>query len=470
MRTMTWLALLTAASMAGSGCGGPGEPATAPTKSPRETSADYDPEDLPPPDVVRFQVPTRGAPARGARQPLVTLVVFSDFQCPFCSRSAQVLERLLREHPDTLRIVFRHHPLPFHEHAMTAAEAAVEARTQGGDDAFWQMHDSLFARQNALTEDDLVRRARELGLDARAMREALADHRHRRTVRADQAIALGLDARGTPAHFVNGRPLMGAQPYHRFEEVLRQEIALARQMMQSGTPRGEIHAAIMRSAVPVRPVELAPPDAPAPAPQAGASGPVAVPVGDSPVRGPDDALVTIVEFADFECPFCGRAQPILRALREKHGEDLRIVFKHLPLPMHPNAMRAHEAAAEARAQRGDEGFWALHDRLFADIRKLGRQDLEAHAGALGLDMDRFRRALDGHVHRPAIERDLALARRVGVQGTPTFFINGEPMVGARPLPAFEARVERALQQARARVEQGVPREKVYERITAGPAG
>lgn len=442
-------------------------PPASPTGTQASASGDSveapeDERELPPPEALRFRVPVEGAPARGAAEPLVTVVVFSDFQCPHCARSAATLERLLHEHGDQVRVVFRHHPLPFHPHALPAAQAAIEARTQGGDEAFWRMHDALFANQTALDQNDLQDHARRLGLNADGIAEALDDQRHRATVQADQAMALGLGARGTPAHFINGRPLMGAVPYQDLEAIVRQEVALAKQLMGGGEPREGLYAAIMESAAPARPEpgpgaggDAAPPDR------------TAVPVGDSPVRGPSDALVTIVEFVDFECAFCGRAQGTLEALRARYGDDLRIVFKHFPLPFHEHAMLAHEAAAEARAQKGDEGFWAMHERLFDDVHALSHDDLVAHAEALELDVSRFRQALDLHVHREAIERDVALGEQVGVQGTPMFFVNGEPVVGALPLPVFLEHVERGLERARALIERGASRAEVYERLVEG---
>ncbi|MFW6050554.1 MAG: DsbA family protein [Myxococcota bacterium] len=236
------------------GCGASGDPPTAASASSGGETEDagdetYGHRELPPPDTLRFRVPAEGAPVRGAERPLVTIVVFSDFQCPFCARAAHTLDRLLRAHPDEVRLVFRHHPLPLHDRALPAAEVAEEAWQQGGDEAFWAMHDALFGRQSALGQDALLDRARGLGLDVEGVRAALEDHRHVPRIREDQSIALALGAEGAPAHFLNGRPIVGAVPYRDLEPIVRQEIALAEQLVAEGTPREALYATLQRSAI-----------------------------------------------------------------------------------------------------------------------------------------------------------------------------------------------------------------------------
>src|SRR5262249_10580189 len=122
----------------------------------------------------------------------------------------------------------------------------------------------------------------------------------------------------------------------------------------------------------------------------------AIPVGSAPVRGPSDALVTIIEFADFQCPYCGRVQPTVEALRTKYGNDLRIVFRHEPLPFHPRAEPAAQLTLEARAEKGDAGFWAAADMLFDNQRALEQSDLESYAAKLGLDRAKVTAAIASH--------------------------------------------------------------------------
>jgi protein-disulfide isomerase len=161
----------------------------------------------------------------------------------------------------------------------------------------------------------------------------------------------------------------------------------------------------------------------------------------APVKGPADAPVTIVEFSDFQCSFCFRANATVSQVLEKYAGKVRLVFKHYPLDFHPDAPLAHRAAMAAQ-QQGQ--FWEMHDRIFANQRAMKREDLLAHAKALGLDVPRFTADLESDRFKTVLDRDLAEGGKVGVDGTPTFFINGVPVVGARPLEAFTAVIDRAL--------------------------
>jgi protein-disulfide isomerase len=153
----------------------------------------------------------------------------------------------------------------------------------------------------------------------------------------------------------------------------------------------------------------------------------------APVRGPLDAPVTIVEFSDFQCPFCVRVTPTLLKLRESYGDKIRLAYRHFPLPMHPLAPKAAEAAACA----GEQGkFWEMHDRLFAANGKLQIADLKAQASELGLDGEAFGACLDGGKLAALVKADMEAGQRYGVSGTPAFFVNGRFISGAQPYEAF----------------------------------
>lgn len=140
------------------------------------------------------------------------------------------------------------------------------------------------------------------------------------------------------------------------------------------------------------------------------------------VMGPSDAPVTLVEYGDYECPYCGEAYPIVKAVREQMGEGLRFVFRNFPLTnSHPHAQRAAEAA-EAAAVQGR--FWEMHDRLFEHQRALDDAHLAQYARDIGLDEPRFTRDMSEHAHAERVREDFMSGIRSGVNGTPTFFING----------------------------------------------
>jgi protein-disulfide isomerase len=140
------------------------------------------------------------------------------------------------------------------------------------------------------------------------------------------------------------------------------------------------------------------------------------------IRGSVDAPVELVEYGDFECPYCRQAHGIVNAVQQHMGDELMVVFRHFPLTtVHPHAEQAAEAAEAAGAQGR---FWAMHDRLFEYQPQLDFPDLLAHAAYLGLDIDRFERELIERVHAPKVREDFMSGVYSGVSGTPTFFING----------------------------------------------
>lgn len=186
-------------------------------------------------------------PVRGAAEPLVTIVEFSDFQCPFCGQFAQTLDELVKAYPDDVRLVFKQFPLPMHPDAEIGARAAIAARAQ---DRFWAMHDRLFAQRHAMDEDDVVDHAVDLGLDKSSFSAALADPATAARVQADKAFGQARGVRGTPAFFINGRPFSGALPPDKLEAIIAEERDMAKAMIDAGCPRAEIYARIVRASPP----------------------------------------------------------------------------------------------------------------------------------------------------------------------------------------------------------------------------
>jgi protein-disulfide isomerase len=161
---------------------------------------------------------------------------------------------------------------------------------------------------------------------------------------------------------------------------------------------------------------------------------VAVSVNGTPVRGTADAPVTLVEFSDFHCPFCKRAQATLKQVIERYPDRVRHVYRDFPVDkLHPRARAAHEAARCAE----DQGkFWEYHDVLFLRAPKAEPRDLRRYAEQVGLDMPTFESCVSTRSHRATVQRDVDEATKLGLNGTPAFFINGRPLQGAQPLEAF----------------------------------
>lgn len=162
----------------------------------------------------------------------------------------------------------------------------------------------------------------------------------------------------------------------------------------------------------------------------------------APTMGPDDAEVTIVEFSDFQCPFCARVNPTLAQLREDYGDKVRVVFKHLPLAFHSKAPAAH-AAGEAAHRQGK--FWEMHDKIFENQREISEENYVIWAGEIGLDVEQFKKDSASPEVKAKVNADLQEAGKLGVSGTPGFFINGRFTAGAKPVSSFKVIIDEELE-------------------------
>jgi len=401
-----------------------------------EEEEDDDREDT----TTVFKIPVGGSPVRGNPAAMVTIVEFSDFQCPFCSRVEATLAALREHYKDKVRFVWKNEPLPFHPNAERAAQAALEVRAEKGDTAFWAMHDELFAAQKDLAPDTLARLGAKVGASGDRVRAAVQGHRFARAIAADADLAEDFQANGTPHFFINGRRLVGAQPQEKFEKIIDEEIAHAQGLLAKGTPPAQLYEALVKDG-------KGPPEPERKPVTAGLAT-------NDPVRGNPAARVTVHEWADFQCPFCGRAEETVGRLLKEYGPRVRLVWHDLPLPMHPDAPLAARAGREAFQQRGSTGFWALHDLMIGDQHKLSRGDLDVYARALGFDLNRWNGALDQGLHQTEIDAEKLVADGMDISGTPAFVIvpagaaSGYFVSGAQPYEKFHKLVERALVEAR----------------------
>ena len=159
------------------------------------------------------------------------------------------------------------------------------------------------------------------------------------------------------------------------------------------------------------------------------------------IQGPPDAPVTLVEYGDYQCPYCGAAYPIVKELQARLGEGLRFVFRNFPITTsHPRAEQAAEAAEAAAAQGR---FWEIHDLLYENQKRLRDEDLVTYARQLGLDFGRFEQELTDHVHAARVHEDFMSGVRSGVNGTPTFYVNGHRHDDSYDAETLTAALERA---------------------------
>jgi protein-disulfide isomerase len=401
------------------------------------------PQEAAPAGAVYRKVNVRADdPARGAKDAKVTIVLFSDFQCPFCSRVEPTLAQLLEAYPKDVRVVWKHQPLSFHAQALPASVAAEAAREQG---KFWPMHDALFEQQKDLSPATYERLAKALGLDVKRFQSSVASGKHDARIKEDQALANAVGANGTPTMFFNCRQVVGALPLDRMRPIVEEELKKADALLKGGKPDAGLYAKACEANVSAAPTAAAAPSAaPVPTGFVPAGAPVKIDVrADDPVRGNPKAPVTIVLFSDFQCPYCARVEPIMKDVERAYGNKVKVVWKHQPLSFHAQALPAAEAAEAAREQGK---FWQMHDGLFADQRALSPERYEQVAKEIGLDVSRFKQSIASGRNRTRIQQDQALAMTVGAQGTPTMFINGEKVVGARPLEQLKPIIDRALAQ------------------------
>ncbi len=165
----------------------------------------------------KVNVSIEGAPFKGPADAPITIVEFSDFQCPYCKRVLPSVEEVIKAYPGKIKLAFRHNPLPFHQQAKPAAKAAMAAHKQG---KFWEMHDKLFENQTALKDENYKKWAKELKLDMKKFEKDFKDAASDKVIDEDMTFAQSNGAGGTPSFFINGVLLVGAQPTERFKEVI----------------------------------------------------------------------------------------------------------------------------------------------------------------------------------------------------------------------------------------------------------
>lgn len=386
-------------------------------------------------DGITLPTPAYFAPesitALGDPNAPVKIVEFSDFECPYCARFATDAWPQVRQvFVESGRVywVFKDFPLDgLHPNARLAAQAAHCA---GEQDAYWEMHDALFQQQASWSGSGnpgatFKTLAGDLGLSQSDFDDCLDSERHAATVAAHVAEAQAAGLSSAPTFFFGGYPASGAIPFEGFEEIIG--------MME----RGELEQTIADS---IRQAQATPTPRPI----------VDVPIGDAPTKGQADAPVTIVEYSDYQCPYCARyvLQTMPRIMTEYvETGQVRYAFKDFPLTFHTEAQLAAQAARCA----GEQGaFWEMHDQLFASQDSWsGNSNAAAvfsgFATDFGLDEADFTACLESERYADAVQADLMEGAGFGVGGTPAFFVNGQFISGAQPFEVFQAAIEAALE-------------------------
>ena len=429
--------------------------------SPSAPVADNKPSDPGKPATAEdiFKVPVGTSFAKGPADALVTIVEFSDFQCPFCSRVGPTLKQIHDTYKNDVRVVFKHQPLPFHQQAPLASEYALAAGEQG---KFWEMHDKLFGSQSDLSPDALKRYASELGLDQGKIDAFIESGKGKKMIQEDQALAQKVGATGTPAFFINGVKLSGAQPFASFQKVIDEQLTKAKGLVGKGVSKNNVYAEVIKNGR-----DSAPPPSQERPKQPPSTRQKVDLVENTPAKGSKQALVTIVAWSDFQCPFCSRVVPTLEQINKEYGDKVQVQFRHQPLSFHNRAMPAAKASMAAHKQGK---FWEMHDKLFENQKALEDADLERYAKELGLNVSKWKADLEAPDLVAQINKDVEDGNKFGARGTPTLFVNGVPVRGAQPFAAFKTVIDKELVLAEKLMKEGVARKDVYAEILKREGG
>ena len=383
----------------------PTRPEKAERKRPEDRKKDAKKKKRQPRPVPKtvWKATLRGDEAgKGATEPLVTILEFSEFECPFCSRVEPTIDQILEAYGDKVRVVWKHSPLSFHKNARGAALATCAANKQG---KFWEMHKILFANQRALAKDDLNGYAKEMGLDMGKFETDMNGTVCAAEVDGDMKLASDVGARGTPNLYINGRQVRGAVPFEHIEPVLKEEIKKAEALVAAGTPLANVYAEVIKKGKVFKPLE----------------DEVRIWEAPAPFKGAKDAEIIVTMYSDFQCPYCSRVKKPIYDLLKEYPDNMKVEFRHFPLSFHKDAHLAAQASMAADAQGK---FWEMHDKIFENQKALKREDLEKYAEDLGLDMGKFKKALDEETYKDIVDQQFKEGQKTGVRGTPSIYING----------------------------------------------
>ncbi len=334
--------------------------------------------------------------AEAPKPPDVTIQIYSDFQCPYCRMFAPAARELETKGVEGIRtkVEFKNFPLGFHPFAQLAAQAAEAARQQG---KFWEMHDLLFANQNALAREDLLKHAETLKLDMPRFRRDLDSEAIKKRIADEQAEGAAKHVEGTPTFFVNGKPYSGTKTPAELTALVKGEFGR--------------HIALTE-------------------------------ITDNLLtKGPATAPVTVEFYADLESPVSRSANFVLEELIAKYPDTVRIQFRNYPLSFHQQAALVHDAAMTA-AHEGR--FWQMANYIFDHQDTIREQDLIAFAGRLGLDQEKFAATVRARRYTPRVDADLADGFQRGAHGSPVIYVNGKQIDGVPSLQTLTEYVDAAL--------------------------
>ena len=391
------------------------------------------------PEREKSKEDNEGSPVKGNKNAPITIIEFSDFQCPSCARFfSNTLPEIEKQYVNTgkAKIIYKHLPLDIHPQANPAALASECAHEQG---KFWQYHDLIFENQNSLRESSYKAWAEQLNLQQAQFNDCFDNKKHQDKITRDKQQGQKEGIRGTPGFLVNGILVIGAQSFANFKLIIEKELA-----------KYEDHADKEENGNADKTDE----------PDKNENGKISdqkqqqepnpdrtiinIEAGDSPRKGDRNAPVTIIEFSDFQCTFCARfAKETLPKIEKQYVNTgkAKIIYKHLPLDIHPQANPA-ALASECAHEQGK--FWQYHNTLLNNQNSLSNANYKKWAKQHNLKEEQFNDCLDNKKHQDKINNDAQQAAQADIKNAPTFLINGRVVTGAQPFSTFKQIIEKEL--------------------------
>lgn len=368
-------------------------------------------------------------PKRGAAEPLVTIVEFGDFECSSTKDAEGTLAKLLEAYPSDLRWVWKDCPRGFHSRAVPAALLARRAYNQKCEPGFNRARELLFAGQSKLDDERLLQMAQQLGIPWQGG-SGIASAVENQKVDENLELAFNVEAKGTPHFFINGVRLAGAQPFETFKAIVEAELTKARALVAQGIARSDLYERIIGTGRQLPSPELK-----------------AIPVveRDCPVTGVPNAKVVVQSWVGLGAPnSCPAIAGLRRLIEESHGR-VRWLWRFAAAG-DTNEQLAQQALEEVFVQQGIAAFWTYHERITEGepgIGRFARERLERVAVTVGVDLPRFKDALNRQRHQRRISADAKLAEQLGLSSTPAYLVGGYAAVGDQSLFSLQRLAHRA---------------------------
>ncbi|HWA74500.1 MAG TPA: thioredoxin domain-containing protein [Polyangiaceae bacterium] len=394
---------------------------------------------------------TSGSAVWGAADAPVTVALFGDLGCPHTRSALRACVRAAAHLGPQLRLVFYHRPLADRPFSLEAARVLSAVASRPSTDAAWRALNEASSGRGA-DRNEIERWLTVAGVET-APAALAAEPAAQARVQADLELGVVLDVQQTPTLFVNGRRLIGVPAPGTLDVLIEEEGRAVRFVRAQGVASAEAYARrVKKNLIGV---------------DEGAPSRACVPIDKAPALGPPQALLTVVEFSDFECQHCRALEASLAAVMARHPGVVRRVWRSFALPQHENARKAAAFALAARELGGEAAFWAVHAALLAGPSDaLEDVHLRALAARLGLDGARLLKAVDDPRRARELEQDHELASSLGLEGAPTLFINGRKVSGAVPAAALEDVVREELDAARRVERHGTPAAR-FESLLCG---